>query len=386
MAPNVLVLGTADWDAPIATNQHFVARELARMANVYFVESLGLRRPTLGRDDLGRMAKRLRRAVGGAQPQSRRARPQRTRIISPVLVPLHRTPTRAVNRALLRCAAAPWLRTDHPRVLWAFSPVTYGLEEDADIVVYHCVDLLAAVAGVDGVAVEQGERNLASRTKVAIATSMAVLDHLLAVGFPRVELLPNVADVSTFAGASSPSADRRPAALFAGNLTEHKLDLPLLEAIARAVRGRGELILAGPLSAGGGDFRRALVRLEALGARHVGLLDPAELAKLAGTCSVGLIPYRLNDYTRGVSPLKCYEYLSSGLGVVSTRLPEVDRLAHTNEHVVAAESADLVPHVLRWLDPPTDDVISARMASAEDHGWEGRGAAIRQLLSAAAGS
>src|SRR5215218_8588684 len=92
---NVLLLGTAEWDAPIPTNQHYVARELAAVANVTFVESLGLRRPTLRRDDVVRMASRVSKAFGGQPAGVRlpRPRPERTRIVSPLVVPLHRAPT-----------------------------------------------------------------------------------------------------------------------------------------------------------------------------------------------------------------------------------------------------------------------------------------------------
>jgi glycosyltransferase involved in cell wall biosynthesis len=265
-------------------------------------------------------------------------------------------------------------------VLWTFTPVTYGLELDADIVVYHCVDLLARFPGIDGKAVARGERDLAGRASVAIATSTEVRDHLVRTGFPHVLLLPNVADVSVFSRASQPSADRRPAVLFAGNLSPHKLDVALLESIAQSLRGQADLLLAGPLGAGGGDFGPALQGLRDLGASYLGVLTLPELAGIAGTCTVGLIPYALNAYTRGVSPLKCFEYLASGLGVVGTRIPEVERLAATNPHVHALDAADIPAQVLRLLAPAPDQVIEARVAAATGNGWDERGSVLRDLL------
>ncbi|UWP83033.1 glycosyl transferase family 1 [Dactylosporangium fulvum] len=288
-----------------------------------------------------------------------------------------------LNRTLLRRSTAAWLESPRPRVLWTFTPVTYGLENAADVVIYHCVDLLAKFPGIDGVAVGKGERNLAAQPGiVAIATSQAVHEHLLSAGFPRVELLQNVADVSVFTEGSRPAVERRPAAIFSGNLTTAKLDMPLLESVARALQGRGELLLAGPLAAGGGSFTAELQQLEALGARYLGLLTPNELAAAAGTCSVGLIPYSINDYTTGVSPLKCFEYLSSGLSVLSTPLPSVQALTRNNRHVIAADSADFVHHLSRMLAPVTDDVITDRIDSAGRHGWDERGQVLRNLLTA----
>ena len=55
----------------------------------------------------------------------------------------------------------------------------------------------------------------------------------------------------------------------------------------------------------------------------------SELARLRAQRSfdpsqfnVGLIPFRLNQLTRGVNPNKLYEYLAAGIPVVSTRFSE----------------------------------------------------------------
>jgi teichuronic acid biosynthesis glycosyltransferase TuaH len=380
--PNVLILGTAEWDAAIATNQHYVARELASVVNLTFVESLGLRRPTLRKDDVSRMASRVRRAFADKPDDApaHRPRPANTTIVSPLVLPVHRAPTYALNRSLLRKATADWLASPRPRVLWAFTPVTYGLEESADVVIYHCVDLLGKFPGVDAVAVDEGERRLSTRVSTAIATSKPVEEHLAAAGFPRITLLPNVADTSVFAHASRPSEERRPSVLFSGNLTVHKLDVALLERIATVIRGHGELLLAGPLAAGGGGFGPELARLETLGARYLGLLTPDQLAEAAGQCTVGLIPYAINDYTTGVSPLKAFEYLSSGLAVLATPLPSVRALAETNSHVVVAEAETLADQVIGLLKPATDDVIDSRIDSAGQQGWGERGELLRELL------
>jgi len=380
-APRVLVLGTAEWDSPIATNQHYVVRELAQSWDVTFVESLGLRRPTLRRQDVARMAARVMKASGTKEAAVRRARPDRASIVSPLVVPVHRAPTFRINRALLRKATMPWLDHAGPKVLWTFTPVTYGLEAAADVVVYHCVDLLAAFPGIDAVAVGRGEARLAVRADRAIATSKAVQDHLAGVGFPHIDFMPNVADVSVFNQHSRPAGQRRPAALFSGNLTVHKLDMPVLEATATALReAGGELVLAGPLAAGGGSFDAELQRLLALGARYLGVLTPQELAQAAGECTVGLIPYALNDYTRGVSPLKAFEYLASGLSVVSTRLPSVAALAEQSAYITAADPADIAGHAVQQLRAIDDDAIADRMASAAQQGWAERGQVLRETL------
>ena len=41
---------------------------------------------------------------------------------------------------------------------------------------------------------------------------------------------------------------------------------------------------------------------------------------------IGILPYKINTFTKSINPLKIYEYISSGLPVVSTNLPNVTNL------------------------------------------------------------
>jgi teichuronic acid biosynthesis glycosyltransferase TuaH len=195
-----------------------------------------------------------------------------------------------------------------------------------------------------------------------------------------VHTLPNVADVDVFEARARPSYQRRPAALFAGNLTPHKIDFELLRSLTVALRGRGELLLAGPVAAGGGGFDRELAELRELGAKYLGVLTLDQLAEVTGEVSVGLIPYARNSYTTGVSPLKCYEYLAGGIHVVSTAIPEVQRAAANTHFIdVAGSTGEFVERVLATIDPPADADIKARGVYAQDFGWAGRGKLLRGI-------
>ncbi len=43
---------------------------------------------------------------------------------------------------------------------------------------------------------------------------------------------------------------------------------------------------------------------------------------------IGILPYKVNLFTKSINPLKVYEYVSSGLPVISTNLPNVTRLGN----------------------------------------------------------
>jgi teichuronic acid biosynthesis glycosyltransferase TuaH len=379
--PSILVLGTADWDATIATNQHFVSVGLAQLGQVEFVESLGLRRPGFNVVDCQRIFARAMAQFGRVRSErARRSVPDAMRVNSAVVVPFHGRATARVNRCLVRLAARKWLNGFGPKVLYAFTPTTYGLEEDSDVCVYHCVDLLARVPGINSRVIDRHESLLARSADLAIATSSPVARHLQEVPFQTVELLPNVADVDLFAARAEPAERRKRHVVFAGNLVGFKVDFDLLHDLVNELPAGAELILAGPSTTGSKEDQENVERLTARGVRWTGALSQDALADLLGSAMVGLIPYRLTDYTLGVSPLKVYEYLAAGLGVVSTALPEVKAVAD-DLHVFVSERPSFVDSVLALLAVITNEDIHTRQALASGHSWPARLEVIRSQVS-----
>ncbi|MEZ0493335.1 glycosyltransferase [Kineococcus sp. TBRC 1896] len=365
--PLVLVLGTADWNAPVATNQHHVTAALAAAGPVLFVEGAGTR--SLRPADAARVLRRLR-----ARPSlAGRPVPAGVQVVSPRIVPHHTARTRRVNSALLHRQVRRWAQHPGPRLLWTYTPFTYGLEHVADRTVYHLVDLLHENPGVDRGRLLAAERGL--RADLAIATSPAVEEHLRLQGFTPTRCLPNVCDVALFsAAAAAGDVPRETSAVFAGTLAPHKLDGDLLLDLARVLGDR--LRLVGPLVEPADPLWR---RLTAAGAQVVGPLAPAALARELASASVGLVPYRISPLTRGISPLKTYEYLAAGLPVVSTPLPAV---APLDGAVFVRDRAAFVAQVRELVDQD-DPTRPARMTQlAQGHDWDSRGRELRALAGA----
>ena len=73
----------------------------------------------------------------------------------------------------------------------------------------------------------------------------------------------------------------------------------------------------------------------------------SELPKYCKGFDVGLCPFRINELTLHVNPIKLREYLSAGLPVVSTDLPEcalspeLTRIGRTHEEFLAQVEAAL---------------------------------------------
>ncbi|WP_374977074.1 glycosyltransferase [Microbacterium trichothecenolyticum] len=376
--PWILVLGTAEWDSAIATNQHYMAQELARSNRVTFVESMGLRRPELRPRDLRRIVQRLGRIIssrtrGSEAPRAAsRPIPPNLEVLSPFVVPLHVGWVRTLNRKLLNRQLREWRDSAGTTILWAYTPATYSLETSASASFYHCVDLLGDVPGISKELIAAEESRLASDGVPAAGSSEVVVEHLRRVGFQEVHSWLNVADVVTIESTRPAKDNRIPrSAVFAGNLSATKVDFTCLRELQNA---GWHIHLAGPISEGGGDAAALVQDLVNAGATYHGLLSLAELGALYWRCSVGLIPYVINDYTRGVNPLKTYEYLAAGLPVVTTAIPAV--VPRDGDVLTTTTTKEFVDAVNSTAVSP--DQQDRRIAIARANSWSHRGEVARQ--------
>ena len=371
--PQVLVLGTADWDQPIATNQHYLASELAIDYEVIFVESMGLRKPTWTRTDIARIWSRI--TNGRANVTGKRFQPKGLTVVKPLVIPIHVGLIAKLNRRSLHRQMTKLASSSVPIVLWTYTPVTYGLEKFAKATVYHCVDLLGEVKGVSRNLVATKEVELAAFADMAVGSSPVVAAHLRLQNFHTVELWENVADVGLIESAEPQFPARVPGRLiFAGNLTSSKVDFSLL---ATLVSAGFDLQLAGPIGDPGSETKELVNALVRSGATYHGHLSLIKLASLYWTCEIGLVPYLLNSYTQGVSPLKTYEYLAAGLGIVSTAIPSMTAIP--GALIVATPAA--FPTAVSALRAQCElKQIEARRAYARVHSWVERGDKARKMV------
>ncbi len=369
----IVCVGFADWDTELWTNQHHLMSRLAREHRVLFVESLGLRQPQLAGRDLTRIARRLRRGL--APPRAADG----LHVLSPLVLPLHRHATaRALNGRLLRAQvrrAARRLGMMSRPILWAYVPQAEALIEalDPELVVYHCVDDIAAQEGIDTASFRAAERRFAARADLVLASAPALAARMRELS-GSVLYAPNVADTELFARALDPgqsdpavAALPRPRIVFTGAIVAKKLDVPLLAALARA-RPAWSFALVGPI--GLGDPGTDVAALEEVPNIHLlGTRTYAQLPDVLRAADAGLIPYARNTLTESIFPMKVYEYLAAGLPVVATPLPALSDVAE----IATASDAEGIARLLEEAiaaDGPERRAERSRAAAA--HSWERR--------------
>jgi glycosyltransferase involved in cell wall biosynthesis len=369
---DLVCVGFADWDAELPTNQHHLMGRLAQRNRVLFVESLGLRRPQLAGRDLRRILRRLRRGL--TKPRERGG----VHVLAPLVIPLHgSSPLRRLNAWLLRRQvrrAARRLGMERP-ILWGYVPQAEQLIPALAprLVVYHCVDDIAAQKGVDAQAFRAAEARFARAADLVIASARSLAERLERIA-ARVLYAPNVADTPLFSAALEPGPIDpgldplpRPRIVFHGALVATKLDLGLLAVLAR-LRPEWSIALIGPR--GLGDPGTDLSVIE--GVENIHILGPRphdQLPAVLRGAAAGIIPYAINPLTSSVFPMKVYEYLAAGLPVVATPLPALEGV---EDIIVAGDAEDMARALDHELAADTPGLRAERSRRAASHSWDAR--------------
>lgn len=326
-----ILFATADWDEPYWTNKQHCAKSLAELGTrVLYVESVGLRSPKAGSaKDWGRLWQRLRKGlsslISGAVERS-----PGIFVLSPLLVPAgHRHPlTRWLNRWSFRASIARAARQRHVRkpLIWTYHPFMLDAIEgmDTGALLYHCVDDLAAVPGVDAEAFRAAERILLQRADVAFATAPALAEHCRQHN-ANTHFLPNVVDAEHFGRALEPgpipedlACIPEPRLCYHGVLSDFKIDFQLLIDAARMKPEWSWVFIGEEREGQKSSLVAEMARLPNV--HFLGYRPYAVLPDYLRGMRVGLLPSLINDYTRGMFPMKYYEYLAAGVPVAATPL------------------------------------------------------------------
>jgi glycosyltransferase involved in cell wall biosynthesis len=326
-SPPLLVFAD-DWGRHPSSCQHLVGHLLNRY-EVWWVNSIGMRRPRLDAATLSRGIEKIRHwlrpAQGHGHGEGSQSVHPRLHILSPWMWPsFGSAPERRINRNLLARQLIPTIGA------MPESPIALtNIPIVADLVgllpvrrwVYYCVDDFAEWPGLDGTTIRALDDRLIERADVLIAVSPTLQEKL---GRQRqvVHLLTHGVDLehwdrgdSCAPHSSMSSVDRleHPLIVFWG-VIDRRMDVSFLERLSNDLTS-GTIVLVGPES----DPDPRLARLARV-VRHPAM--PFEqLPKVAHAAQVLIMPYADLPVTQAMQPLKLKEYLATGKPVVVRELP-----------------------------------------------------------------
>lgn len=328
LSKNIIILSTADWDNPFWTNKQHVALDLAKKGyNIFYIDSLGLRKPSLNKKDFKRIINRL---IKGVRPPKRVH--ENIKVWSPVLIPFNDyIIVRKINRWLFNTLLKLWSNgKKNKTTLWTYNPLTTQFLDLADFsyVVYHCVDEIKAQPGMPIDILETKEEELTKKADIVFVTSPTLLESRKKWS-DNVHYFTNVADYDHFSKALNQNTIipedlaciPSPRLGFIGAISSYKVNFSLLAKVA-SKNPKWNIVLIGDIGEGDPGTNVEILR-ECKNIHFLGARDYKVLPSYLKGFDVALLPNNINSYTDNMFPMKFFEYLSAGKNVVSVNLPSI---------------------------------------------------------------
>lgn len=233
----------------------------------------------------------------------------------------------------------------------------------ADLLIFDSVDEPAG----EFASWRTGYHAAVSSSNIVLASANALFDRARhATGTP-VYLMPNACDFKHFQTAQQrqsvpeyPFSLGKPIIGYIGAIAPW-LDWPLINIMAHCLPDYQFVFIGSPLLQLGVGFANKNMH-------YLGHKDYSQLPRYLSNFSYCLIPFQITEMTRGVNPCKFWEYLASGIPILSTALPEIP------SDYVTVISEEMFPG---FCLTPGDAGQEDRIRLAKENSWDTR---ARQLL------
>ena len=298
-------------------------------------------------------------APAGARPGWRITHDSGVTIATPLLAPGGNHLSRVAAQARL---IDDLLAARMPDIAWYYTPMALEFTDRLvpGVTVYDNMDELALFHGADS-RIRQLETQLLARADVVFTGGHSLYQakrHL----HHNIHGVPSSIDRAHFAPVAGKKladpADQahipHPRVGFFGVIDE-RMDMDLVGALADHCPHL-QFVMVGPVVKIDPATRPQRPNLHWLGGKSY-----AELPAYLHNWDCGFMPFAINDSTRFISPTKTPEFLSAGLGVVSTPITDVQQPYGVLGLVgIAADVASFAA------------AIETAMATAADPGWQRR--------------
>lgn len=353
-----------DWGRFPSTLQHIAKVLMENDNRLFWIGSLGLRRPKLNMGDIKRAFQKLLSIVKKKNVSEDESE-KKPILIHPLVIPLHDFKLIKKMNSFFISRAVKKVLTEHNAVkpiLITASPVTDEiigkLGESCSF--YYCVDDYSSMEGAFKCLLPS-EKKIIEKVDGVFAVSKVLMEsrkhktdtHFAPQGvnvnhFRKVDLDKRVSSI------------KKPVVGFFGLITEW-IDLELILACVKKYPDFTFLLI-------GKSTRDLSAFYDCKNFLYLGPIDYKLLPKYASVFDVGLIPFEVNPVTVASNPLKMLEYFSLGIPVVTTNLPETRNFSSLV--YIADSNEEFVEMVGRAVQEITLEKNQARIDKAKEYSWE----------------
>jgi len=336
-----------DWGEHPSSCQH-IFKHIIKDHPVIWVNTIGMRMPNLSLYDLRKAILKLKKMfVGNATEKKACISEPNLTVIQPLMLPFIKwSLVRLINRnSVIRAVknVSKELKLNaSTMVITAPNACEYIGLCGENKVIYYCVDDFSEWPGVEKELVQKMESSLIQQSDVFFATSQHLYDKIARQG-KKVTLLSHGVDVDFF--SKLPEKEHT---LFQGipsprvgyfGLFDERSDILLLKELALLTPNVSFVIT--------GNVETDVSELKAL--RNVfftGSVPYTDLPSIAKGYSACMLPYKVNELTDSIMPLKIKEYIATGIPVISTPIKEALKLT---DYITVAYSVNEWEAALREI-------------------------------------
>ncbi len=361
-----IIIFNDDWGRYPSTLQHIATVLMRNNNRVFWIGSVGLRKPKFSYADFIRAFQKIKKMF--SKPEDKKEILEETPVlIFPFIIPYHDLKfVRSFNMWSIARSVKKVLAGNNAvnPILLTSAPVSDGIigKLGESCSVFYCVDDYSAMERAFK-CIPETEKKLVDKADAVFAVS----DHLLKTRIsPKGETHFAPQGVQTHHFKKTELLNEkvrnigRPVIGFFGLISEW-IDLDLIYDCAIAYPGYNFVMI--------GKSLRDLNRFnDCRNFTYLGGVDYSVLPEYASVFDVGIIPFELNDITIPTNPLKLLEYFSLGIPVVSTNLPEAKKFGDLC--FVAKDNKEFVNLLPEAVKDNSAERNKLRIAKAAEFSWE----------------
>lgn len=378
---NIVCISPVPWDYPIWTNRQHIMLRLSTRHKVLYVFHPILLRSSIKRNislKSSKLVSPLKKINNNLFVYTPFILPFGNRILSLKRINIFMSVI-ILNNILKKLAFNDF-------ILWFYDPeaVHYLNYLKPILSCYDCVDEYSAMPDYESNEKKQNlielEKKLIRKCDMVFTTSKGLYEKKKQLN-PNTFLVENVGDYDHFNRAYTERFVKpqdlppgSPVIGFIGAVDHYKVDFDLIEYMA-ITRPNWKIVLIGSKM---NSKEKGLSYPRLPNIHYLGHKPYAELPRYVAHFDVCIIPYKLNDYTMTVFPLKLFEFLATGRQVVSTALPAL--VQHEGVIGIGRSYQDFVLKIERALTEDTESHRQARLQFAKANSWESRKDKLLKLI------
>lgn len=278
--------------------------------------------------------------------------------------------TKSIERTIKKVIQK--VKINNPLIINAFQP-SFGLnlkgKFNEKATIYYCYDEISEASWCKkhGAWTEQAYMKMVD---AVVVSSKSLLERKKAIQ-PNTFLVKNGVDTSIFSQFKKSENAEKKTIGYIGSIDD-RIDTEMMQKIIEAMPNYHFLFVGRIIDKSIESNLNRCPNVEFTGAKQ-----PNELARYMEKIDVGLIPFKKNEFTKNIYPLKINEYLASGMPIVSTNFAD---LTDFEGLIYESDETNFEENIKTAIAEKNKTLIEKRIAFAKANSWKNRAIELNKII------